>query len=146
MSARIREIAHAVKDLRYRLDMTQLELAGATRLALRTISVYETANTPGSPLGLLRFARIAMENRFMDLVRIFLKDEPDTLAIYEALEKAWNQSERALAHLTHASRLHPASASLYVQTGAGKTVSGIALLWDLIQQAQAEIETILPAA
>lgn len=143
MTARIREIAKSVKDLRYRLDMTQAELAATTRLALRTISVYETGDTPGSPLGLLRFARVAMEHRYMDLVRIFLKDEPDTWAIYETLDNAWNHSERALQFLDQAMQLAPPSAVHITEVGSGKSFTGIPVLSHLLQQARAEINAFL---
>ena len=57
-----------VRELRHRLKLSQQEFAVKAGVSVRTVSVYETGKTPGSLVILRRFAQIAFQYGFTDLV------------------------------------------------------------------------------
>lgn len=61
-------LPEAVSELRKRLNLTQQEMATQMGLSMRTISGYETGDTPGSYEVMARFANLARQNGFHDLV------------------------------------------------------------------------------
>jgi transcriptional regulator with XRE-family HTH domain len=65
------KLSELIRELRRRLGWTQQKLAVAVNVAVRTISVYETGDTTGSPEVIGRFREIADRHNFKDLAAEF---------------------------------------------------------------------------
>jgi transcriptional regulator with XRE-family HTH domain len=100
-------IGEAVRELRCRLNLTQQQLAFETGLAMRTISQYETGDTPGSLEVLERFMVLAEQHDFWDIAKA-LSRYPSSSRLEEAQQESIEMMNDLIAQCRKAMRRLPA--------------------------------------